>query len=249
MKKYNFILWEKNFCIQNEKDLSILLSLFSDKSNISNLIHWNILMKINSDLENIFVSYKWLLLCLKYLNEKNTFLLLLKIWDILLNLINNSQELSELLSRIPEDLNKMRLLKILRLKWLKKIIIDAKDLGFIIQWLFWKTEKDFLELLWKQTIRNIFLSTNEIIMILNFVDHKDYLINIIGLKNVQNKIKTSKNLLTMFSWLSINKSKKLLQSFTKKEILNFFKNEDDFYNFLIRLDKKKEKIFLNYLNT
>ncbi len=249
MKEYWFVIWENKYSLSNEKDLALLLRLFSGDKKMSSIIHWNILMEVDNDLENIIKSYKWLLVCLRYLNEKNSFLLLVKIWNILINLINDSSELSELLSRIPEDSNKMRLLSILRVKWLSKVLFDARDLWNIIQWLYWNSEREFLDLLWDDFIKWLFLSTNEIIMILNYVDdvNKDYIINIIWFWWVKNKIKTTQNLLIMYSWLSMKKAQELLNKYDKTELLSFFRNNKDFHDFLLRLSQEKEELFLNYL--
>jgi hypothetical protein len=206
-------------------------------------------MEIDSDLEKIITSYKWLLSCLKYLNEKNSFLLLVKLWDVLINLIDNSQELAEILSRIPDETNKLRLLSILRVKWLTKILFDARDLWNIFEWLYGKTQKDFIDLLWKDFVRKLFMSTNEIIMTLHYLnnENKDYLMDILWLEWIKYKIKTSQNFLVMFKWLTLKKSKQLLKKYSKQEILDLFKTEDEFYNFMLRLPENKEKIFLNYL--
>lgn len=249
MKQYSFIISQKTYTIKDENDLALLFKLFYSNSKVSSVIHWNILMEIDSDLEKIITSYKWLLMCLKYLNEKNSFLLLVKLWDILINLVNNSEELAEIISRIPDESNKLRLLSILRVKWLTKILFDARDLWNIFEWLYWKSQREFIDLLWRDLVRNLFLSTNEIIMTLHYLnnENKDYLMDILWLDWVKYKIKTSQNFLVMFKWLTIKKSKELLKKYTKNEILELFKTEDDFYNFMLKLPENKEKIFLNYL--
>lgn len=249
MKQYNFIISDKKYSIFWENELISLFKLFSSNSKVSSVVHWNILMELDSDLESIITSYQGLLNCLKYLNEKNSFLLLVKLWDILINLINNSVELAEILSRIPEESNKMKLLGILRIKWLTKILFDARDLWNIFEWLYWKSQREFIDLLWKDFVKELFMSTNEIIMTLHYLnnENKDYLMDILGLDWTKNKIKTSSNFLVMFKWLTLKKSRELLKKFEKNEILDLFKTEDEFYNFLLRLPKDKEKLFLDYL--
>lgn len=249
MKKYHFVIWEKTYSIHDEKDLEVLLKLFYAKTSISGIIHWNILMELDSDLEKIVVSYKWLLLCLKYLNEKNSFLLLIKLGDVLNSLIKNSQELAEILSRIPDESNKIRLLHILRLKGLSKIIFDAKDLGNIFEWLYGKSQRDFIDLLGKDYVKEIFLSTNEIIMILHYLndENKDYLMDIIGMGGIKNKIKTSQNFLVMLKWLTLKKSRELFKKYTPSEILELFKTQEEWEYFMLRLPSNKEKILLNFL--
>lgn len=250
MKQYSFIIWDKKYTVNSEKELVSLFKLFYSDSKVSSMIAWNILMEIDNDLEKIITSYQWLLLCLKYLNEKNSFLLLVKLWDVLINLVNDSKDLAEIISRIPDESNKIRLLSILRVKWLTKILFDARDLWNIFEWLYYeKTQKKFIDLLWKEFIRKLFLSTNEIIMILNYLTdkNKDYLINILSLEWIKNKIKTSNNLLVMFKGLTLKKAWELLKMLWKEKILNLFKTEDEFYNFLLRLPYDKERLFLNFL--
>lgn len=249
MKSYSFIISEKKYSIKDEKDLELIFKLFYSPSKVSSVISWNILMEIDSDLEHIITSYQWLLKCLKYLNEKNAFLFLVKLGDVLIHLINNSQELGEILSKIPDESNKLRLLNILRVKWLRKILFDAADLWNILEWIYGKTQKEFIDFLWKDLVKDIFLWTNEIIMILHYLsnENKDYLMDIIWLQWIKHKIKTSNNFLVMFKWLTVKKSKELLQIFTKNEILDLFKTEEEFYDFMIKLPNNKEKIFLQFL--
>jgi len=249
MKEYSFVISDKKYTICSEKELESLLKLFYSNSKVSSVIAWNILMELDEDLEQIITSYQGLVNCMKYLNEKNAFLLLVKIWDVLINLINNSQELAEIISKIPDESNKLRLLSILRVKWLTKILFNASDLWNILEWLYGKSERDFIDLLGKDFVKNLFLSTNEIIMILHFVDdeNKDYIMDIIWLNGAKNKIKTWKNFLVMFKWLTSKKARELLKKYTKDEILAFFKTDDEFYDFMIRLPENKEKLILDFL--
>lgn len=245
---YKFIVSDKTFEITDENSFEILIKIFSN-SKLSNIIHWNIIMEVDKDLLDIIKTYNWLLKCLKFLNEKNTFLFLVKISDILPNIINSSFQIWELLSKLPDDSNKIKFLKRLRLQNLKKVIKDASDLWNIFEWLYWESQDEFIDYLWDDFIRYVFLWTNEIIMILNFLNdkNKDRIIDIIWFWNLKNKVKTSKNFLTMFSWLSDKKAKLFLIKFTKQEIKDLFKNDEDFYQFMLRLSCVKEKIFLKYL--
>lgn len=249
MKQYSFIISDKKYQISDEKDLELIFKLFYSNSKVSSVVAWNILMEIDSDLEYIITSYQWLLNCLKYLNEKNSFLLLVKLWDVLIKLINNSRELAEILSKIPDESNKLRFLIILRIKWLKKLLFDARDLWNILEWLYWSTQREFIDFLWNDFVKEIFFWTNEIIMILHYLndENKDYLMNIIWLSWAKSKIKTSNNLLVMFKWLTLKKSKELLKKYTEDEILNFFKTDEEFYDFMIKLPQNKEKLFLDFL--
>ena len=204
---------------------------------------------MDQDLTKIFKSYNWLLKCIKYLNEKNIFLLLLKIDSVLPSLIKKSKNLWEILSKIPEDSNKIRLLKSLRLWYLKNIIKNAKDLWNIFEWLYWKSQWEFIRFLGDDFIKEVFWSTNEIIMILQYLndENKDKITDILWIKNMKTKVKTANNFLTMFWWLSDNKAKDFINLFSKIEIKNYFKNDEEFYNFMLRLSNSKEKIFLKHI--
>ncbi len=249
MKKYKFILWEKYFQAKDENELELLFQVFSKNKKLSWIIHWNIIMEMDNDLEKIITTYKWLLKCLKYLNEKNMFLLVIKISDILPNILHTSEHLGEILAKIPNEENKLKLLKHLRHKGLSPLIRDAKDLWNILEWIYGNTQRKFLDFLWPDFIKQVFLSTNEIIIILYYLnnENKDYLIDMIGFHGIKNKVKTNENLLLMFQWLTHKKSKEFLKHFTKKEIAEMFKSEADFYHFMLRVPEDKEKIFLHHL--
>lgn len=248
MPKYNFVLSEKTFELQNENDLCMVLKLFSS-SPYASLIHWNIIMEVEKDLLEIISSYQWLLRCLKFLNEKNTFLLLIQVSDNLSKMITSSQELGEILSKIPDESNKLRLLKRMRGAFLKQIIHNAWDLGNIFEWLYGDSQIEFIEFLGKDFIQDVFASTNEIIMILHFLTgkNKDYLIDIIQMDRVILKIKTKDNFRIMFGGLSDKKAKEFLKYFSRAQIKSLFSSQQEFYQFLLRLPLSKEKIFLKHL--
>jgi hypothetical protein len=52
----------------------------------------------------------------------------------------------------------------------------------------------------------------------------------------------------MFKGLTLEKAKELLKKYTKKEILRFFKTEEDLYEFMIKIPQNKEKLLLKFLN-
>lgn len=249
MKNYSFtILWKK-YSFKNENELSQILSILKWNDNVSDLIHWNIIMQLDNDLLEIIKTYKWLLKMLKSLNKKNQLLLLLKIWDRLHNIIHNSKYLWEILARIPEEENKIILIKRLRLKWLKLFIRDANDLKNIFEFVYNKSETELLETLWPDFIKETFTRTNQIIMTLHYLnnENKDKLVDMLWIENIHKKIKTYKDLLVMYKWLSLNKSKELLNLYTKENLKNIFLNDEEFHYFLLRLPHDKEKNFLNYL--
>ncbi len=206
-------------------------------------------MQLDSDLIKIIKTYKGLLKLLKVLNKKNYILLLLKIWDAIHNIIWNSKYLWEILARIPEEENKIVLLKRLRLKWLKLFIRDANDLKNIFEFVYGEAESELLEILWEEFIKETFTKTNEIIMTLHYLnnENKDRLIKMLDINNIFKKIKTYKDLLVMFKWLTMEQAEKLLNLYKKEDLVKFFLNDEEFHYFLLRLPYDKEKMFLNYL--
>lgn len=251
MENYSFKILGKKYYFNNENELAQIMQILSWDDNISELIHWNIIMQLNDKLLDIIKTHKGLLKLLKTLSRKNYMLLLLKIWDNLKDIIGTSKHLWEILARIPEEENKTVLIKRLRLKWLKLFIRDAHDLKNIFEFVYGESETELLELLWEDFIRETFTRTNEIIMTLHYLanDNKDKLINMLWLNNVYKKIKTYKDLLVMFKWLSLKQATDLLKLYKKEELVNFFLNDEEFHYFLLRLPHDKEKIFLNYLWT
>lgn len=249
MENFSFKILGKKYYFKDENELSQIMWILWWNDNISWLIHWNIIMQLDSDLIKIIKTYKWLLNLLKVLNKKNYILLLLKIWDAIHNIIWNSKYLWEILARIPEEENKIVLIKRLRLKWLKLFIRDAHDLKNIFEFVYGEAESELLEILWEEFIKETFTRTNEIIMTLHYLNdaNKDKLIKMLGLNNVFKKIKTYKDLLVMLKWLTIDQAQKLLNLYKKDDLIKFFLNDEEFHYFLLRLPHNKEKMFLNYL--
>ncbi len=249
MENYSFKILGKKYYFRNENELSQIMWILGWDDSIAELIHWNIIMQLDEDLLKIIKTYKGLLKFLKTLSKKNYMLLLLKIWDNLHNIVWSSKYLWEILARIPEEENKIILIKRLRLKWLKLFIRDAHDLKNIFEFVYDKSETELLETLWEDFIKETFTRTNEIIMTLHYLSNtnKEKLINMLWLENVYKKIKTYKDLLVMFKWLTLKQSKELLTFYKKEELVKFFLNDEEFHYFLLRLPHEKEKIFLNYL--
>lgn len=250
MKKYSFKILNKKYYFKNENELSQMMWILWWDDNISWLIHWNMIMQLDDDLLDIIKTYKWLLRILRHLNKKNYLLVLLKIWDNLHNIVWKSKYLWELLARIPEEENKIILIKILRLKWLKLFIRDANDLKNMFEFVYDKAESELIDTLWKDFIKETFTRTNEIIMTLHYLnnENKDKIIDMLWLINVHKKIKTYKDLLIMYKWLSYKKASELLNLYSRQELLDFFLNDEEFHYFLIRLPEEREKLFLNYLS-
>lgn len=248
-KEYKFLLWNRHFTVWDENELALIFETLSWNEEISWILHWNVIMELDDDLWEIITSYKWLISCLKFLNEKNYFLLLIKIWDYLSNIVQTSSQLWEILARISEEQNKLRLIKQMRNRWLSALISNYQDLLNIIEWVFDTTERQILELLWIDIIKNLFVYPEDIYNILHYLDeeNKDYLIDMIWLNEIAKKIKTSDDFLYIIKWLSTKKAAQFMWLYSKNTIKELFKNDEDLKKFIFKLSDRKEKIFLDYM--
>lgn len=249
--EYSFIIWKIKYKIKNQYELAEIFNLTKWNNEVNHEIHWSIIMQLDEDLLKIINSYDWLIYCLKYLDKDNYLLLLLKIWDNLVNIFWDSIHLTEVLSKIRWNNNKITIIKKLRFKGLSSLIRDAWDIWKILEFLYWKAQREFLDILWWEFLKHIFWKTNQIIIILHFLtdENKDYLMNIIWLESTKLKVKTYKDLLIVFRWFTHNTSLEFLKLFTKKELLYLFISQKEFEYFLLRIPIQKEKIFLEYINS
>lgn len=124
---YSFSFGEKPYIIHNEEDLALIFELLST-SHESYQLHRYVIMKLDEKLMNIIVSYKGLLSCMKHLAYKNRFLLLVKIGDTLTQVVGKSENLGSLLAGIPEEADKIRLIKSIRVKGLMSMVHTPDDL-------------------------------------------------------------------------------------------------------------------------
>lgn len=249
MKEFSFIIWDKKYTVKDEDELALIFELLSWDGETSGIIHWNVIMELDENLINIINTYKWLIKSLKLLNERNSFLLLVNIWDSLSKIIQNSEQLWEILARIPEEENKIRVIKQLRAVWLKKLIREPKDLCNILEWMYWPSEIELLNIACFDHVKNFFSYPKEIYDVLHYLnnENKDILINYIWMKNILEKIKNRKDLLLILKWVSIEKANEFLSFFSRQELKDLFANNEDFTYFLSKLSDKKEEAFLNHL--
>jgi hypothetical protein len=75
---YNFSLGEKQYTVHNEEELALIIDLLASSTDTFTL-HRHIIMSLDEDLMKIILTYKGLLLCMKHMEYKNRFLLLIKI--------------------------------------------------------------------------------------------------------------------------------------------------------------------------
>lgn len=249
MKEYSFIIWDNKYTVKDENELALIFELLSWNDEVSWMTHWNVIMELDENLLNIVKTYKWLIKSLKLLNERNSFLLLVNIWDSLNKIIQNSEQLWEILARIPEEENKIRIIKQLRQTGLKKLILEPRDLSNVLEWLYGQSEIELLNIACFDHVKNFFNYPKEIYDVLHYLnnENKDTLINNIWLKTILEKIKSRKDLLLILKWFSMEKASELLSFFSRQEIKDLFTNNWEFTYFLSKLSDRKEDLFLKHL--
>jgi len=112
---HTFSLGEKQYIIHNEEELALIIELLNSSPHTFTL-HRHIIMSLDEKLMDIIITYKGLLLCMKHMEYKNRFLLLIKIGDALSRVIEKSEHLGSLLASIPEEADKIRIVKSIRYK-------------------------------------------------------------------------------------------------------------------------------------
>ncbi|EKE29341.1 MAG: hypothetical protein ACD_2C00188G0004 [uncultured bacterium (gcode 4)] len=244
-----FIIWDEKFTVRDENELWLIFEMMNWDPEVSPILHWNIIMELDEELMSLIKTYRGLINCLKSLNEKNSFLLLFKISDILSEIVLDSRELWEILAKIGEEWNKLRLIKQMRNRWLTRLITSSQDLLNIIEWVYESAERQTLDILWAETIRWLFVSPQDVYNILHYLnsENKDYLIDMIWLYEISKKIRNWEDFLLILKWISYNKISSFLSLYSKRMILELFKTDKEFTIFLMRLSDRKEEIFLEYM--
>ena len=88
---------EKQYVFHNEQELALIIDLLS-LSNESYELHRHLIMSLDEELMEVILSYKGLLLCMKNMEFKNRFLLLVKIGDTLSHVVEKSVHLGSILA-------------------------------------------------------------------------------------------------------------------------------------------------------
>lgn len=114
MYPFSFILSNKTYQVSDELELALVFELLGNTTTNSSTLHWNIIMQLDEQLLHLVTSYSGLLACLKHLNTKNQFLFLLKVGDILPQIILTSEHLAVILASIIEKDQKAHILKCIR---------------------------------------------------------------------------------------------------------------------------------------
>lgn len=122
-----FSLGGKQYTIHNGEELALIIELLASSSE-SYELHRYLIMSLDEELMDMIRSYKELLLCMKYMEYRNRFLLLVKIGDTLSRVIGKSVYLGSILAGIPEEADKIRIIKSIRSKGLVQMIHTPDDL-------------------------------------------------------------------------------------------------------------------------
>lgn len=94
---HTFSLGDKEYAIHNEEELALIIELLASSDEAYEL-HRHLIMSLDEKLMDIILSYKGLLLCMKSMEYKNRFLLLIKIGDTLSRVIEKSVHLGSILA-------------------------------------------------------------------------------------------------------------------------------------------------------
>lgn len=214
-----FLLGNKQYTIRNEEELALILELLSSSPHAFTL-HRHIIMSLDERLMDVIVSYKGLLLCMKHLEYKNRFLLLVKIGDTLSRVIGKSEHLGSILAGIPEEADKIRLIKSIRAKGLIRLIYIPDDLGNILEWIFGDGERMVFSVLGKEFLQSLFAYGTDIYKVFHFLsdENKDIFADILSLSFIKSRIYTVEDFFYVLKALSNARACELIMQFTPEEI-------------------------------
>lgn len=94
---YSFSLGERQYNVRDEEELALIFELLM-LSDQAFTLHRHVILTLDDNLMEIILTYKGLLSCMKYLDNKNRFLLLIKIGDTLSHIIQKSEHLGSILA-------------------------------------------------------------------------------------------------------------------------------------------------------
>ncbi|MFA6090645.1 MAG: hypothetical protein WC774_02615 [Candidatus Gracilibacteria bacterium] len=245
---YNFSLGEKQYTVHNEEELALIIDLLASSTDTFTL-HRHIIMSLDEDLMKIILTYKGLLLCMKHMEYKNRFLLLIKIGDTLPHVIETSTHLGSLLASIPEETDKMRIVKSMRYKGLIQVIHTPDDLGNIMEWIFGNGEKLIIDILGKDFLHSLFAYGTDIYKVFHFLsdENKNFLADMISLPFIQSHIYTSEDFFYVLKALSNEKVQEFIPLFTPEEIRSIISKNQTLHHFLPKLTQEKENMLLQYI--
>lgn len=247
---HTFTLGYKQYIIHNEQELALIIELLESSTN-SFTLHRHLIMSLDEKLMDIIVTYKGLLLCMKHMEYKNRFLLLIKIGDTLSRVIGKSEHLGNILAGIPEETDKMRIIKSLRYKGLMQIIHTSNDLGNILEWIFGDGEKLVFDILGRDFLISLFAYGMDIYRVFHFLNdkNKDILAEILTLQFLRSRIQTAEDFFYILKALSNKTAGEFISIMNPLEVREIIGKNDILHYYLPKITKEKEETLLEYINT
>ncbi|MDD5376965.1 MAG: hypothetical protein PHH16_02500 [Candidatus Gracilibacteria bacterium] len=245
-----FSLGEKRYTIHNEEELALIIELLASSSDVYEL-HRHLIMSLDERLMDIILSYKGLLLCMKHMEFKNRFLLLVKIGDTLSRVVEKSAHLGSILAGIPEEVDKIRIIKSIRAKGLIQMIHTPDDLGNIMEWIFGEGERIVFEMLGKDFLEPLFAYGTDIYKVFHFLsdENKDILAEMLTFPFMKSRIYTAEDFFYVLKALSNGKVREFIPTFSPEEIRKIIGKNETLHHFLPKITKEKEQTLLQYIQS
>ena len=245
-----FSLGEKQYFIHDEDELALIFDLLSLSPHAFTL-HRHVIMTLDEDLMKIIITYKGLLLCMKKMKYRNRFLLLIKVGDTLSHIIGKTEHLGSILASIPEEADKIRIIKSIRIKGFVNIIHTPEDLGNILEWVFGKGQKIIFDMLGKKFLQSLFIYGTDIYKVFHFLSdkNKDTLADILTLSFIKERVYTAEDFFYVLKALSNKRAEKFILSFPPSEIRKIVQKKDVLHTFLPKITEEKENALLQHLKT
>lgn len=247
--RYTFTLAQKAYEVGSEKELALIFDLLKDAGKTAETLHWEILMQLDWHLMEIIKTYKGLLDCLQHLSDKNRFLLIIKIGDTLPDVVESAERLGNIIAGIPEEKNKVQLIKILRKKGLQRLIFSARDLAYVIEWTYEESEKVLLETLEPAFINQIVTTAQHAYDVMRFITahNKALFVDMIGFGRLRALIQSPQDLFFLLKMLPVEDARRFLDGLTRRELVGIVRTDKAFHEGLKSLALRKEKILLDFL--
>ncbi len=241
---------DKQYTVHNENELALIIDLLS-LSDESYELHRHLIMSLDAELMDIISSYKGLLLCMKNMEFKNRFLLLVKIGDQLSRIVEKSVYLGSILASIPEEADKIRIIKSIRTKGLVQIIHIPDDLGNILEWIFGEGERVIFDMLGEEFLKSLFAYGTDVYKVFHFLssENKDVLADILTLPFIKSIIYTAEDFFYVLKALSNDKAREFIQLFDPAEIRAIIRKNETLHHFLPKITEEKEFFLLKYIQS
>lgn len=245
---HTFTLGKKEYSVHNEEELALVFELLASSPHAFTL-HRHVIMTLDEQLMDIIVSYKGLLLSMKHLEFKNRFLLLVKIGDTLSRVVGKSEYLGSILAGIPEEADKIRIVKSIRAKGLMYMIHTPEDLGNILEWIFGEGEQLVFETLGTGFLQELFAYGTDIYKVFHFLSdrNKNILADMLGLPFIKSCIYTAEDFFYTLKALSNEKVSEFIPMFSPEEIRSIIRKNETLHHFLPKITEEKERILLQYI--